>query len=237
MVIGILTCAGKSSRFINSDFDKPKQLSLLYDKPLFAWSLSIFLGMEYIDEIYITVSKTIKQDIVNYLNDNLPDSAQHKVKLVNGGNTRQESVKLALDEIAKNQQKDFVIIHDTARPFVSRKVVDEVYHSLKAYSAAVASLKVVDTLKKVDGNRVEYIDRSNCYLIQTPQGFHFKTLYDSHLKAVDDNLEFTDDGSLVENYGVKVFLASGSILNFKITYSEEFILACEIASNLHKTTC
>lgn len=233
MAIGILTCAGKSSRFINSEFDKPKQLNLLYDKPLFAWSLSIFLGIEYIDEIYITVSKAIKPGIVNYLNDNLTDSTRRKIKLVNGGNTRQESVKLALEEIAKNQYNDFVIIHDSARPFVSHKVVDEVYNSLKTYSAAVASLKVVDTLKKVDGNKVEYIDRSNCYLIQTPQGFHFKTLYDSHLKAVEDGLEFTDDGSLVENYGDKVFLASGSALNFKITYSEEFILACEIASNLH----
>ncbi len=229
MVTAILNAAGSSSRFISSTTNLPKQLCLLNDIPVFLWSLNTFSKIEYIDQILLMVSQDIKTRVQEYINSKIQDQS-HKLKICLGGESRQESVKLALDELTNQNYQDKVIIHDTARPFVTKSIIDEVYYSLKSCKASTASIKVVDTLKKVNtNNSYEYINRENCFLIQTPQGFEFKTLYQCHLKAIEDKCFFTDDTSLVENYGEKISLTNGSILNFKITFANDLILGQEIA--------
>ncbi len=229
MVTAILNAAGSSSRFINSTTNLPKQLCLLNDIPVFLWSLNTFSKIEYIDQILLMVSHDIKTHVQEYINSKMQDQA-HKIKLYIGGKSRQESVKFALDELANQNYLGQVIIHDAARPFVTKSIIDEVYNSLKSCKASTASIKVVDTLKKVNANNsYEYINRENCFLIQTPQGFEFKTLYQCHLKAIEDGCLFTDDTSLVENYGEKISLTNGSILNFKITFPNDLKLGQEVA--------
>jgi 2-C-methyl-D-erythritol 4-phosphate cytidylyltransferase/2-C-methyl-D-erythritol 2,4-cyclodiphosphate synthase len=138
---------------------------------------------------------------------------------IQGGATRQESVRRGLEALALDAP-DLVLIHDAARPLVSADIVGRVLAALEHAEAAVAALPVVDTLRRENGGTV---DRAGLWQVQTPQGFRFERILAAHRAAADDAA--TDDAGLAERAGIPITLVEGSMSNLKVTRPGDLAVA------------
>ena len=143
-----------------------------------------------------------------------------------GGATRQATVLNGLRALA-DLAPDIVLIHDGARPFVSRAVMNASIDAIAAGNrAAVAAVPVSDTLKRADlatGAIVETVDRNGLFAAQTPQAFRFNDILAAHERAAAEGLaSFTDDAAVAEWAGLAVVLTPGETGNIKITTAEDF---------------
>ncbi len=142
-----------------------------------------------------------------------------------GGAQRQDSVSNGLSRLSKEEA--ILLIHDAARPLVSRDVIKRVIDSAREQGTGVAAVPVKDTIKQVDGeDRVlSTPDRSCLRAVQTPQGFRKSILAAAHAQAKEKGLVATDDAALAEALGIPVQLTQGSYDNLKITTPEDLSLA------------
>ena len=153
--------------------------------------------------------------------------ASARVRLVEGGPTRRESVANGLRAVERSR----VVVHDAARPFATEEMVTMVLEALRDADAAVTALPAEDTIKEVDGHIVvRTVDRSRLWLVQTPQAFVTERLRAAHDRAERDGLFPTDDAQLLETYGGRVAVVTGSRANLKITYPEDFGVAEALAA-------
>jgi 2-C-methyl-D-erythritol 4-phosphate cytidylyltransferase/2-C-methyl-D-erythritol 2,4-cyclodiphosphate synthase len=142
---------------------------------------------------------------------------------VSGGAQRQDSVRNGIESLAA-QSPDLVLIHDGARPFLGRAVIDRVLEALVDHPGAIAALPVRDTVKRGDaGCIVTTLDRSALWRAQTPQGFHFAAIRAAHHDAA--GLELSDDAAVAERAGLSVALVEGSEDNFKVTTMDDLARA------------
>lgn len=152
--------------------------------------------------------------------------------MVEGGKSRQESVFKALQtleqtscttaDFSRNKlpPPDLVLIHDGARPFVSRREIQDVVAATIKHGAAACGIPPVDTQKETDqqGFILRHLDRNKLVAIQTPQGFAFKPLLEAHRKAADAGFDTTDDTAIWGEYLGPVKITPGSVDNKKITF-------------------
>jgi 2-C-methyl-D-erythritol 4-phosphate cytidylyltransferase len=206
----IITAGGTSSRYGN----KNKLLEILNDKTVIEHTLEAFLGFENINEIIIPTNKSIQDELHKLLKN-------PKIKIIDGGETRQESVFKGLQEVTN----EFVIIHDGARPLIKEGVISQVMDCVSIYNATSVMTKTTDTIKEVDkeGNIIATIDRSRLYNTQTPQAFKTELIKQAHLKFKGQN--FTDDSSMIEEMGIPVKMVLGSYTNIKITTKSDLDFA------------
>lgn len=143
---------------------------------------------------------------------------------VGGGATRQDSVRLGLESLV-DLAPEFVLIHDAARPFVDRAVIDRVLDALADRPGAIPALPVTDTLKRgaADGAVAATVDRAGLFRAQTPQGFRFAAILDAHRRAI--GAAMTDDAQVAENAGMAVALVAGGEDNVKLTTPEDMARA------------
>lgn len=141
-----------------------------------------------------------------------------------GGATRQESVRLGLEALAKDAP-DFVLIHDAARPLISPRVIAEVVKALESGAdGALPMVAAADTLRRRDADgRWTLVSRENLYRAQTPQGFVYAKIAAAHRDHAGK--EVTDDVALAELAGLKVEMVEGEEKNIKVTRKEDFALA------------
>ncbi|MBR6525889.1 MAG: 2-C-methyl-D-erythritol 2,4-cyclodiphosphate synthase [Clostridia bacterium] len=138
-----------------------------------------------------------------------------------GGDTRQQSVKNALNALPEDC--DIVLIHDGARAMVSEAVIRRVIDSAREHGSGIPAVPVKDTIKEAHENIVSRtLDRSCLYAMQTPQGFQTELLLKAHRSATQD---CTDDAALLENMQYPVYLVDGDPLNFKLTTPEDYQMA------------
>lgn len=212
-VSAVIAAAGSGSRMKSS---VNKQFLLLDGIPVLAHTLKVFQDAEIIDEIVIVASEKELLSI-----EELVDKYNiTKVKeITKGGATRQESVKCGLEKISGSR----VLIHDGARPFVTKKQIEEVAKKLLCCSAAAVGVKVKDTIKRVNKDNVivETLDREELVQIQTPQGFVSDIIIDAHNRAEKEGVLVTDDCALAEYMGIDVYVVEGSSRNIKITVPED----------------
>jgi 2-C-methyl-D-erythritol 4-phosphate cytidylyltransferase len=147
-----------------------------------------------------------------------------RVKVVEGGGSRAESVARAV--AALPPELDVILVHDAARPLVSRAVIDRVVAAAAAGTGAVAAWPATDTLKHVDGERriVDTPDRTRLWHAQTPQGFPASMLRRALARA-DLGASATDDAALVEALGERVVVVEGSLRNLKVTRPDDLAVA------------
>src|SRR3954451_23018326 len=127
---------------------------------------------------------------------------------ITGGATRQDSVRLGLEALATFRPHR-VLIHDGARPFPDRQLVDRVLDGLDKVVAAIPCLPLRDTIKRAEGGMVcETIDRSALWRAQTPQGFHFDAILAAHRAAI--GRELADDAAVAEAAGLAPLIVEGS---------------------------
>ncbi len=225
-ITAIVLAAGKGLR-LKSKVSKP--LIKIGPKPAIAYSLETLNKHSLIKEIIVVTNVSnaanIKQLKQKY---NIG-----KIKnFVLGGKQRKDSVYNGL--IAVDSKSDFVLVHDSARPFINSQCVSKVIAQAKHTGAAILGVPVKATIKKISAiggsafggkNQIvaETLDRSNLWEIQTPQVFRKDLILEAYKKF--GNLEATDDAFLVEKLGAKVQVVMGSYDNIKITTREDLILA------------
>ncbi len=147
-----------------------------------------------------------------------------RVRLVRGGPERQDSVRLALAALG---EVDLILVHDAARPLVSRTVIDAVIAAAAEHGAAVPAIPIPDTVKRVDGHGrlIGTVPRDDLVLAQTPQGFRADLLRRAHAEAERNGVAGTDDAALVERLGHGVVVVPGDPRNIKITAPGDLELA------------
>jgi 2-C-methyl-D-erythritol 4-phosphate cytidylyltransferase len=151
----------------------------------------------------------------------LPDD----VVVVPGGAGRGDSVRAGLAAVP--EAADVVLVHDAARPLVTRAVVDRVLAAVGGGVGAIAAVPVADTLKRVDGSRTitGTVERERLWRAQTPQGFPRAALVDAYRRAAEEGVAATDDAALVERYGGRVVVVEGDERNLKVTRPEDLRVA------------
>ncbi len=197
---------------------KGKRMGLGYNKVFFQLdedttvlekTISIFQADEKCKEIVVVVSASEYQRC-------LTKYQKGHVVFVSGGETRGHSVFNGLMAVSR----DFVLIHDGARPYLSNSCLNRVLKGCESSKAVIPVVAVKDTIKKVIDNQVvETFNRSQLFLVQTPQAFETDLIIDCYKKAFSKNYyEATDDAQLVELFSdVKIATVEGSYQNIKIT--------------------
>jgi 2-C-methyl-D-erythritol 4-phosphate cytidylyltransferase len=153
------------------------------------------------------------------------------VSYVAGGAERSDSVWNGL--AALPEEVETVLIHDGARPFVTREIIDRVLQRA-GEAGVIAAVPVTDTIKEVgaDGRISATVDRTRLWQAQTPQGFPLREIRAVYERARREGWRGTDEASFCERYGVPVVVVEGSRENLKITTPEDLPLATAIAARL-----
>ena len=148
-----------------------------------------------------------------------------RVVVVAGGAERGDSVHRGLEVVPESV--DIVLVHDAARPLVTRDVIDRALGAAGTGVGAVVGVPVTDTLKQVDaeGRIVGTPDRAVLRAAQTPQAFPRAMLLDAYRRAAQEGVRATDDAALVERYGGTVVVVEGSPENLKVTRPADLIVA------------
>lgn len=222
MVYGVILAGGSGKR-MNSDI--PKQYIDLGGKPVLYYSLYEF-SESNVDKIIIVAG----ENDIDYVKTHIVDKYGIKKveNVIAGGKERYNSVYNSLKAICET---DYVLIHDGARPFIKREIINAMIDDVKNNKASIAAVPVKDTIKMTDGNNniVSTIPRKNLWRIQTPQAFDYKMLFAAYEKVFMNNAQenITDDSMIWEyvykNIPVKIFVSDYN--NFKITTSEDMIYA------------
>lgn len=224
-VTAIILAGGKGKRM---GADISKQYININGKPILYYTLKRFNECENIDEIILVVP----ENEIEYCKSEIINKYSLRVDMiVKGGKERQDSVYNALNSIVNT---DIVLIHDGARPFVSKDIIDNGISNAKKHGSAACGVMPKDTIKIIgaDGLSIETPDRSTLRAVQTPQCFSYKIIKEAHQYVNDNNIKVTDDTMVVELLGNKVYLYEGEYTNIKVTTPEDLILAEKLAKEL-----
>lgn len=211
----IIPAAGSGQRM---NLQTKKQFLSLDGIPMIIRTLQAFNRFQPIKEVIVATA----QEDIGYLK-NLVKAYDFDWNLtfVEGGNNRQASVYNAL----KLVKTPYLMVHDGARPFISRKIIEAHLDQIIEKKALITGISPVDTIKEVHENKVvKTIDRSKLIQVQTPQSFHTDLLLEAYERGLKDQCLVTDDAGLVENLGIEVGVIGGSPFNIKITKEEDLIL-------------
>ena len=220
--IAIIVACGNSLRF-NSVY--PKQYTELYGEILINHTIKNFLKNHEIGLVLLVLNKKHKKFFKKIIKNN-------KIVRTYGGDSRQKSVFYGLKFINKFNPKN-ILIHDANRPFVDTKLISQIFKRLKEFKAVVPRIKIQDTIKKIEINKISSINRDKIFALQTPQGFNFKELLKKHRKTNIKN--FTDDSSLFDNKNKELKYINGSNENIKITDKNDLIFAKKLYYSKNKS--
>lgn len=227
MIFGLILAGGKGTRMGN--VEKPKQFMDLCGKPIIVHTIEKFVINSKFEKIIVLSPKQwIKhtQDIVKKYLPNVD-----KVVIVEGGSTRNETIMNGIKYIDENYNLDdetIIVTHDSVRPFVTYRILEENIEYTKKYGACDTVIPATDTI--VESTNNEYIttipDRSKMYQGQTPQTFYAKRLRELYMSLTDEEKEvLTDASKILTLKGDKVYLVDGEVYNIKITYPYDLRVA------------
>ncbi|MDP4221613.1 MAG: 2-C-methyl-D-erythritol 4-phosphate cytidylyltransferase [Bacteroidota bacterium] len=210
----IIVAAGSGTRF-----GAPKQFAELNGIPLYQHSLKTFAEHPLIAKIILVVSP---DDIDRYEAEIFPLFFGKKIEIAIGGATRQDSVSNGMQKLEEIGTSGIVLVHDGARPFVSKELISNIIGGVEEFGSALAAIPLVDTLKQSsDGFSTGTIPRASLWRAQTPQGAKFELLKKALVEAHHEGYTATDEAELLERIGVKPLLVTGDEKNVKITYAED----------------
>lgn len=210
-VAAIIVAAGRGTRVGGN---LPKQWRTLAGRPVAHHTLATFLDHPVVSRIVF-----VHHPEDTHWIEQLP---ANKVEFVEGGVTRDASVRAGLEAL-EGEEIDRVLIHDVARPLVSRHIIDAVLEEVAEGVGAAPALPVSDALWRGDSGRVgATVDRAELFRAQTPQGFLFKEILGAHRTIRGPA---ADDVEVARDAGVVVRIVPGDERNLKITTEEDFVRA------------
>ena len=206
----IILAAGSSTRMNGES----KQFIEIDGLPVVARSVIEFDRSPCIDEIIIVAKK---DEMPLYEGFAEKYSIKNPIKVVEGGETRQESARFGSDAV--NDKAKFVAIHDAARCLITQEMIYKACHGAYLHGGAILAIKATDTVKV--GDKSAFIEntpeRKYTWQVQTPQVFKTNAFRAAAYVARDEKFEGTDDASLLEHIHIPVKLVEGSRENIKIT--------------------
>ena len=222
----ILPAAGLGTRMGRSHPERTgtsrKQFMLLDGSPILLHTIRKFVAAPSVAEIVVA----LRAEDMEWAHELVRKESFYKpVRLVEGGDSRQQSVENALSSLAPDT--DLVAVHDAVRPFIDIETIERVVAKAEEAGAAIVGIVPVDTVKQVHLNKIRAtIPRERLVLAQTPQVFRYALLREAFQKAREDSFSGTDESSLVERLEqVEVNVVSGSDRNIKITRPSDMELA------------
>ena len=222
----------------------PKQYLSIGGMPILIKTIKAFETNAFIDAILVVTNV----EYMNFFKDELARFGIENIDVVAGGDQRQDSVYNGLKAMPKDT--DYVIIHDGARPFVSKEIIADTLDAVLEKNAVVAAVPVKDTITRQVLTKkkslapeksfagLEYFDRNSMFAVQTPQAFEKKLIMKAYKLAYKDGFYGTDEGMLVERLGHPVHIVNGAYLNIKITTKEDLPMENRIGSgyDVHRLT-
>jgi 2-C-methyl-D-erythritol 4-phosphate cytidylyltransferase/2-C-methyl-D-erythritol 2,4-cyclodiphosphate synthase len=213
--IGLLVAAGSGSR---AGADIPKQYRRLGGKAVLAHAVE-HLAAAGLDDVRVVIGAGHEALYAEALGECAPPSP------IPGGAERQQSVLNGLEAIAASGGAAFVLIHDAARPFLPRAVVERLLEALEGHEGAVPVLPVVDTLASAAEALGDVTPRQGLVRVQTPQAFCFAAILDAHRRG--QGPAATDDAQVARAAGLRVATVEGDRMLDKLTYEADFVRAAE----------
>jgi 2-C-methyl-D-erythritol 4-phosphate cytidylyltransferase len=224
----ILPAAGLGTRMAggHAPHTAPKQFLELAGTPILIRTLQAFAEVPEASELIVAVRATEMERLTAHI---LEHGFAERVRVVEGGDSRQESVFNALETL-ECDENDIVLVHDAVRPLIEPAIIRRVIEAVEKHNAAIVGLPALDTIKQVertaDGAIITAtIPREYIVQAQTPQGFRYGLLRRAFLEAQADGFVGTDEASLAERAGSQVFVVPGSASNLKITQPGDLELA------------
>lgn len=223
----ILLGGGNGRRYADSALSAavPKQFLLLGGLPVWIHSLKALVAMECVRRVVFAVPPDFVAVAERQLVEHLP-GCPLPLKIIVGGERRQDSSRNALEALELTSPPPTrVLIHDACRPYLSSDLIDRLKNATfdRSYGAWIPVVPVIETLKKIENHQVmETVERAGVQRVQTPQIFEFnviRSLVEKTRSLTDIN--FTDDASLCEYYGIPVGTFAGDVRNIKLTYDFE----------------
>ena len=208
--VAIIVAAGQGSR---AGGKVSKQWRTIAGKLVVDWSIDAFKNHDLVDDVIVVLP---------------PNKTLHRNDVITcaGGNSRSISVYNGLIA-AKRLSPNKVLIHDVARPAVSKDIITDIILAINEETGAAPGLSISDAVWKVsDGEIEKTLDRNLMFRAQTPQGFPYSKILKAH-EDQSDQMAF-DDVELAKKYGLKVVLKTGHRDNMKITTPEDFLKMSKI---------
>lgn len=233
----ILPAAGLGTRMAahtpSASQPAAKQFLTLDGVPILVHTLRAFASVPRVTAIYVAVRKSeisrVQAQVGQYLPPGSPTGEDAYIQVVEGGDTRQDSVSHALSALPCSDD-DIVLVHDAVRPLIDPATIERTIDAVAEHGAAIVALPAVDTIKQVERTShgaiiTSTIPRERIVQAQTPQGFRCDLLKRAFAEAEADQFQGTDEASLAERAGIQVAVVPGSPRNFKITQPGDLELA------------
>jgi len=233
-VDALLLAAGAGSRMKEATGGKNKVLLELGGVPLFVHPLRKLAASPHLRRI-VMVHRAEEEEVVRRTVDG--EHLGREIRFVPGGPERFDSVYHGLAAL-ESDPPDYVLIQDSARPFLRDRFIEESVRQAVVYRACTVAVPLSDTLKRMEGEAlVETLPRENLYRIQTPQTFDFSLLWEAHNRFRDNPLPgITDDCMLLERKGLSIGLVMGEESNIKVTTAFDLNLAESIFQETFETS-
>ena len=204
----------------------PKQFLMLAGVPILIHTLRAFAAVAEVSTIIVAVRAPERERVEAQVREYELTS---RVTVVEGGDTRQDSVSRALAAVSAADD-DIVLVHDAVRPLIDADTIARTIEAVRASGAAIVALPAIDTIKQVErtahGAIVRTtIPREHVVLAQTPQGFRWSLLRRAFAEAEADGFSGTDEASIAERAGCQIVVVPGSPANMKITQPGDLELA------------
>ncbi|MFV9838470.1 MAG: 2-C-methyl-D-erythritol 4-phosphate cytidylyltransferase [Aaplasma endosymbiont of Hyalomma asiaticum] len=213
--VALVVAAGEGTRFKRGIL---KQYMPLGNKTVLSHTIASVFA-DFVHAVQVVIGKTHRALYENSLTYLPKTVTAALLPPVNGGNRRQDSVRIGLENI-ESINPDFVIIHDACRPLATLPDLDVITQQLRHHSGVVPVLAPLDTISTVRNDTLgENIPRESIRIIQTPQIFRYRTILECHrtLFSICPQKHFTDDSSMLLSCGMSVSIIAGNHENFKIT--------------------
>ena len=224
MVTAIFPAAGKGKRM---QAGMNKVLVELEGMPILVRTLARFSRCQAVDRLVVVVAAHEVDFVTDMLTGADREFGLKPWQVTAGGSERQYSVWNGIQAVQGAADDDIILVHDAARPLVSEKTILETIRVAEAQGAAIAAVPAKNTIKLCNaaGEVVETPDRSRLWEVQTPQGFRRDILVRANQQAMAESFLGTDDASLVERLGQKVFIVESDYRNIKLTTPEDMVIA------------
>src|SRR6476646_862323 len=225
----ILPAAGLGTRMGKSTAEKAgtsrKQFMLLEGSPILMHTVRKFVASDRVGVVVVAV----RAEDTEWVREMLAEEFESgRVRVVEGGNSRQESVENALRSLGP--EYELVAVHDAVRPFIDLETIHKVFDEAAETGAAIVAVPAVDTVKQVIRGTTHVriratLPREKLVMAQTPQVFRYELITRAFASARGDGFTGTDESSLVERLDIEVSVVPGSDRNIKITKPGDMELA------------
>ncbi|MEO6404260.1 MAG: 2-C-methyl-D-erythritol 4-phosphate cytidylyltransferase [Ferruginibacter sp.] len=211
----VVIVAGGNGTRMNSSL--PKQFMLLQGKPVLYYAIRAFLDAYYDNQLILVLPEeymSAGQEVIDAFFD------YSRIQICTGGSTRFHSVQNGLKLVSG---ESIVFVHDAVRCLVSKELIHRCYDAAIELGSAIPVVDCKDSVRLINEEGNDALERSLVKLVQTPQVFHSKIILPAY--NIDYKEKFTDEASVAEAFGLKLNLVEGDENNIKITTQVDLVLA------------